>query len=120
MALFIEQFTSLGLAFNFDITSLPTDNIAGALNEALVQHFQASHLAFSPTMGSTSAIPISQSLPWTLLVTGKPQCVGHKGCLLKVPMRLDIHTMTYTNLEKECSKFVILPDQWKLLFICTS
>jgi hypothetical protein len=124
---FINNATLLHLAFNLDITCLPSDCIATTFNTALLEHFNSHGFAFSSILLDSSSsschAPLSfaaNDLQWTILTTGKQQRVVHLGVLLKPISRISPNSMTHAELKKEISRFPALSaahGDCKLVFL---
>ena len=90
---FVAQLSLLGLAFDLDINALPSALIVTSFNAALLSHFNTYRLAFSSSAPLSST---SDTLQWTVYLTGKAQRVPHLGALLKVASSIPTNALTHT------------------------
>jgi hypothetical protein len=105
MRAFVQNAQSLRLAFELDVSALPTEHVAEPIHSALGAHFSEHNFAFlsSSDHAASSLSPSSSSRSspreWTLLQSGKGQRSSNLGALLTVT-RTSVGTVTHHTLRK--------------------
>lgn len=93
---FIARAKKLGLAYDMDFQAAPSEIATTALHNTLFNQFTNFQLAFavSPPRPPSSSTSHIETLPWTLLVTGKSQRAIHLGVLLN-PYKRSLSQLTF-------------------------